>query len=112
MSVVNKDNYDIEIYGIDKYSIEDLISNNVDVSSLAWCDGYLLIISHIELAQFGEYLVEKNKRVFAGLDYAEMQKYQPTFNSKYNGKIHIMNHSNTKTFQRIVKFLHTQERSL
>ncbi len=105
MSVINKEDYDIEIYGINKYSVEDLISNNPEVSAVAWCNGYLMIISHIESDKFAECLVEKNRRVFAALDCAEMPKYQPTLTSEYNGKIHIMNHSNTKAFQRIVKYL-------
>lgn len=105
---MNKEDFDIVFYGIDKYSVDDLIANNPSISTVAWCGGFVLILRHIESNKFDEYLVEQNKRIFAGLDYAEMSQYQPTLTSEYNGKIHIMNHSNTKTFQRIVEFLHTK----
>ncbi len=110
MKVINKSDFDIVIYGIDEYSIEEFIDINSDVNTVAWCDGFLFAISHLDSVKFSELLVDKNERTFAALDYAEMLNYKPVLTTKYNNNIGVMDHSHTETFQRMAKFIRDQKK--
>jgi len=104
MEITNK-NYDVWFFGIDEYSVDGLLDVNHGAEAVAWCDGFIFGLSHVDSAKFAEYLLEKNLRVYAGLDYAKMPKYQDQIKTKYNRVVGVIDHSNTLFWNKVAKFL-------